>query len=352
MFYFEGLEEVVFSRHEICSEEPDEIIIISGFLGPSPIERLSELPMKATVIGGMYPSGIDARLLNSLNNAKTNNPNLSIYFTKQEIHSTIYIWKKSGKILCALIGSANFSSNGLRTDYRESLADATRDTYVPLESYYKFILDQSSEEPILNKNQEIIDFSTENTELNDSQENTESLEINYSYQIPLNIISLGEKIIPTASGLNWGRARLMSGAHVAAGDAYIRLPKDILKEDSGLIDPFDKEYTTPDGKRKRNSDPIELIWDDGTTMPASLEGSQNFEGRNYPKQLASYSSKQPFLNGERISKKSILGRYLRNRLGVDVDQEITIDTLKKYGRDTVTLSRIEEGIYYADFSVK
>lgn len=347
MLYYEGLEEVIFSKHEFGSEVPDEIVIISGYLGPAPIERLAELPMKATVIGGMYSGGIDQRLLDSLNKAMANNPNLTILYCERDIHSKIYIWKRKGKILYALIGSANFSSNGLRTDYRESLADATRDTYSPLETYYKFICDNSSQTPKIGKKKEVIDFSEFklNKEVSYSDKK-------YSIDIPLYTMVSGVKSIAGSSGLNWGRARLTSNAHVAEGDAYIRLPKEILKHSEGLIKPFDMDYLTPTGKRKRQSDPIELIWDDGTVMAASLEGTQQLDGKTYPKQLASYSSKTPTKDGKRISKKSILGRYLRERLNVGVDDEITMDILEEYGRDTITLSLIEEGVYYADFSVQ
>ena len=67
MLYISGLEDVIFSKHEILADEPDELIIISGFLGPAPVQRLSEFDnIKITVIGGMYRSGIDARLWDSL----------------------------------------------------------------------------------------------------------------------------------------------------------------------------------------------------------------------------------------------------------------------------------------------
>ncbi|KOY81812.1 NgoFVII family restriction endonuclease [Lysinibacillus macroides] len=347
MLYYTGIEEIIFSKHELLPEEPDELIIISGYLGPAPIKRLSELKnMKITVIGGMYSSGIDARLLDSLNRIKESNDSLTIRFAEQEIHSKIYIWKHRGKVLSALIGSANFSSNGLRTDYRESLADATRDTFSPLDLYYQFILEHSSETPTIKANQEIIDFANLKV-----AETKESYNIKHSFDIPLYSEARGVKQVPLSSGLNWGRARLTSNAHVAAGDAYIRLPKEILNSNQSLINPFDPEFTTPDGRRKRNSDPIELIWDDGTIMEASLEGVQKFKDKKYPKQLASFSSKQPFLNGQRISKKSILGRYLRSRLNVEIDDAITMETLENYGRNTITLSLIEDGVYYADFSV-
>lgn len=344
MLFYRNLEEILFNRHEIVSEQPDELVIISGYIGPSPVERLAELPMKTTVIAGMYPFGIDARLWHSLNNSKSENENLTILFSKEEIHSKIYIWKKNGRILNALIGSANFSSNGLRTDYRESLAEATRDTYAPLQEYYEYIIDGSFEEPQINSAQKIINFST-------PQPFLENAEVKYTYNIPLFSESIQKgQFVPEASGLNWGLSRL-NGAHTAEGDAYIRLPKKILEDNQGLIKPFDPTFITPHGRRQRNSDPIELIWDDGFVMPASLEGLQEYGGLNYPKQLASYSSRTPYLDGQRISKKSILGRYLRNRLGVGVDELITMETLENYGRTTITLSLIEEGIYSADFSV-
>ena len=289
----------------------------------------------------MYPTGLDARLWNSLVTIEQSNPNLNLLFTTREIHSKIYIWKKNGKTLSALIGSANFSSNGLRTDYRESLADATRDTFEPLDDYYKFIIENSVSSPMLKKNQQIVDFQPITTVRSDSFQDN----LNHSVNIPL--FDPKKNIAPKSSGLNWG----LSNGHVAPGDAYIRIPKEVIKNNDKLIKPLDPEFTTPEGRRKRNSDPIELIWDDGVIMEASLEGVQTFEDKKYPKQLASYSQKQVFMDGERVSKKSILGRYLRKRLGVGLTEEITMETLRAYGRNTVTLSLVGEGVYYADFSV-
>jgi len=81
MLYYTGLEEIVFSKHELLPEEPDELIIISGYLGPGPVKRLSELKkMKITLIGGMYSSGIDMRLLNSLKEIEKSNPALTIRY--------------------------------------------------------------------------------------------------------------------------------------------------------------------------------------------------------------------------------------------------------------------------------
>lgn len=343
MFYYKGLEEIIFSKHELLSDSPDELIIISGYLGPAPIERLSELPkMQITVIGGMYPSGIDVRLHRSLEKIQEKNQSLTIKYTEQEIHSKIYIWKRNGKILSALIGSANFSSNGLRTDYRESLTDAMDDTFSSLDEYYNFILDHSSEIPIIDRNQKMVNIP--NSELLvDAQKK-------FSAEIPLYSIKGKKETVPPSSGLNWGLARLgKNKSHVAPGDAYIRLPKEIIKTNPSLFKALDPKFSSPVGERKRNSEPIELIWDDGTVMEASLEGSQKYNGKKYPKQLASFSSSRPRSN---ISKKSILGRYIRHRLNVGIDEVIKLSTLEDYGRTTITLSLIEDGVYYADFSVE
>ncbi|MCR8968241.1 hypothetical protein [Streptococcus zalophi] len=53
----------MFSKHKILVESPYELKIIIDFLELALVERLKELlNMKMTVIGGMYPSGINASI--------------------------------------------------------------------------------------------------------------------------------------------------------------------------------------------------------------------------------------------------------------------------------------------------
>ncbi|MBZ8173799.1 NgoFVII family restriction endonuclease [Staphylococcus cohnii] len=341
MIYYTGLEEVIFSKHETLSSEPDELIIISGYIGPSPIKKLKELKdIKITIIGGMNINGVDLRLANTIEKIKNQNSRLNIFFSNKEIHSKIYIWKKKGKTLAALIGLANFSSNGLRTDYRESLADATRDTFVELDRYYNFILKNSSKD--IKKQNIINNIESENKMI-------EKIDVkNYSFTTNIPLYDKKKNLVPPRSGLNWGRAN----ANTSNGDAYIRIPQKVITDNEGLIKPLDPKFVSPAGKRKRNSNPIEIIWDDGYIMEASLEGEQSINGVKYPKQLASYSSKKPTIDGKKISVKSILGRYLRKRMQVELDVEITKDILDEYGRSSITLSLINEGVYYADFSIE
>jgi hypothetical protein len=47
-----------------------------------------------------------------------------------------------------------------------------------------------------------------------------------------------------------------------------------------------------------------------------------------------------------------LGIYIRQRIGIPLGQKVLREDLIKYGRDTISISLIEEGVYFFDFSVK
>ena len=147
--------------------------------------------------------------------------------------------------------------------------------------------------------------------------------------------------VPQKSGLNWG----CSGGHVSLGDAYIRITMDCNRmfpkmfPPKKYVDGIQNENST--GRKNRENDEVELIWDDGTVMVGLLEGQiyNKYDGMIYPKQLST------------SPQKSILGVYLRKRLGVDLNHVITKTDLRKYGRTHIDISLISEGIYYMDFSV-
>ena len=72
-------------------------------------------------------------------------------------------------------------------------------------------------------------------------------------------------------------------------------------------------------------------------MGLSFEGYEDVDG--YFKQLTSFP------------KNNILGRYLRKRLGLRMEEFITFDHLKAYGRTDINIKKIEDGIYSFDFSI-
>ena len=52
MILYEDLSEYVFSRHKY--NDSDELVILSGYVGPEPVKALSQLPLSSRVIYGMY----------------------------------------------------------------------------------------------------------------------------------------------------------------------------------------------------------------------------------------------------------------------------------------------------------
>jgi hypothetical protein len=320
MLFNTNLEEIIFHRHQNILS--DELIILSGYVGPKPIERLNELPINTTVIYGMYgDKGIQERLHSSLIYHQNNINNVNIWYSTIPIHSKCYIWKHNNIIQHALIGSANFSTNGLTTPYREILAETTHDTFYSLNEYILRVLNHSilCTDVILQNNRQQI------------QEN-----VNIISNICNMTLLDRYGNVPSASGLNWGHGQ----GHVTPNDSYIAIRKEHLRNCPTLFPPK-QEFPNlrQNGRLQRHNDIIEIIWDDGYVMEGLLEGNQNENGLIYPKQISS------------SPRKNIMGEYIRHRIGIPSGSFVTIDDLINYGRTDITVSLINEGIYSFDFSV-
>ena len=130
--------------------------------------------------------------------------------------------------------------------------------------------------------------------------------------------------LPTRSGLNWGNAN----AHVNTEDAYIPIRQKNISEHQTIFPIVNQGQAI-----------INVTWDDGQTMICSFEGTQVFNGVTYPKQISSYND------------KSVLGRYLRARIGVTAKAIITDENLNQYGRNHVDITKNDDGTFFFDFSV-
>lgn len=335
MLFYDNLDNIIFHRNELilC----DELVVLSGYVGPHPVHRLKDLPLKAKVIYGMYGSeGIRQSLHSSLLNENRSLDNVDILYSTIPVHAKCYIWKNKGQVVHALIGSANFSTNGLTTPYKEVLAETTADTFSPLNSYLNYVLSRSiaCSDAVVTKNP-----SRPQTTVSEGEEYDPDI-----CKMPLYIIENGREVVPSMSGLNWGMAKL-SGSHVNINDAYIRIGTDLIDLYPNLFPMKQNEPSNLENiprKDHRDNDGIEILWDDGTSMTGLLEGSvprtRNGQKVRYPKQIST------------TPKKSILGKYLRERIGVEEGHPITISDLERYGRKTIDVSLQGEGIYYFDFS--
>lgn len=135
----------------------------------------------------------------------------------------------------------------------------------------------------------------------------------------LELYSVKNGNVQEKGGLNWGFAN----AHVTTQDAYIALTTSFLANYPGFFPP--------------HGSLIEVEWDDGELMTCLLEGTQGPNG-NLPKQISSYAD------------KSVLGSYLRTRLGVAPNHLITMQDLHQYGRDYIDVEYLGGNRYSFDFS--
>lgn len=323
MLFNTNLEEIIFHRHQTVLS--DELVILSGYLGPNPVARLENLPLNSTVIYGMYGDrGIQTRLHNALINTQINVPHVNIYYSNVPIHSKCYIWKNQNIIQHALIGSANFSTNGLTTPYREILAETTYDTFQPLDEYIDRVMTNSI-------------LCTDIQEVRDGSNIIQTPSIQISTQFCKMSLLDRNGNVPEKSGLNW----MFSTGHVSFNDAYIAIRKDYIRQYPNLFPPKQQfPNINHNGRLQRHNDIIEIIWDDGMTMDGLLEGSQEERGLIYPKQISS------------APKKSLMGEYIRYRLGISSGAFVTKEDLLNYGRTDIDVSLLDEGIYYFDFSIQ
>lgn len=343
MLYYENLESVITDR---CFRRgADELIIISGYIGPNPIENIERRifdvenrnDYKVSIIYGMYAASGISRQLHEMLLPLKRPGKVDIVYSRVPVHSKIYIWKERGQIVSALIGSANFSISGVGTPFKETLAETSEDTYVKIDEYYSQIIENCidcSDPSILERARGAVPPSIDDFApiAFDPATNKEEL-YNISWFDP------ETDDVPEYSGINWGQAK-RNGSHVNLNDAYIPIRREVIANKPGL---FPKKRENPSrlnsaGRSSRDNDPIEILWDDGTRMIGLLEGVQTIDGVKYPKQISSSPS------------KAQMGKYLRKRLGIESGEKITKEILENYGRTDIGIALIGEGVYYLDFS--
>lgn len=311
------------------SKEFEELLVISGYISPSIIHEISDNFRKLTVIYGMYGlEGISPNVHNAL--LKLNKKeNIEIFYSTIGTHSKSYFFINKGEVKELMIGSANFSSNGLERDkYQEILFHAEKFNEHEIRSYIDYI----------------IDSSVKCDEVNIENKVKKQKKLNQlTTLMPLYLVNKDTKIkyVPERSGLNWGNQKGYSRKADLPIESYIRISAKHIDEFPLLFPPIPIEKKSNEGKG--NVDPIELIWDDGVVMKCNLSGrGVKREGRVFPKQITSTST--PLGNSE-------LGKYIRERMGLNPRAIITYDNLKQYGRDNIELTYLQEGTYLANFAV-
>lgn len=301
------LQEIIFDKFDNLVF--DEFIVLSGYLGPKPIEELLSLDINTKIIYGLASTGVELVLHNKLLSYLGHS--VDIYVPNLPSHAKIYLWRNEGNTQYILNGSANFSTTGLNSPLREVLNEVNKTSFSEFDNYVETIFQSS------------VTYDT------------------YSWgkkakkTVGRGAIFETGSLFAEKSKINWGHG----SAHTNARDAYIPLTKDDVLSYPDLF----PEKAPLKGLGYADNEPIEIIWDDGETMEGLLEGT-TFENKGslhekrYPNKISSFKNKK------------ILGDYLRKRLGVPQGSYVTKQVFKNYGRDSISISRISEGVYSFDFS--
>ncbi|MDB3997111.1 NgoFVII family restriction endonuclease [Gammaproteobacteria bacterium] len=333
MLYIQNLEELILKRHH--QNNADQLIVLGGFIGPSPVEKIAKEDIKSSIIYGCkakanFNSNFDKKYKEISSSTKS-----EVFYKKSYNHSKIYCWLEKDNIIEIIAGSANFSTNGLNNDFEEVLFDVNKADYSATYQYMVNALKDS--ESCLNY--------IHNELLPDTKlRKIKGLDTVLSYNPPSARLSLrsskGE--FEKRSGLNVGQAKL-SGSHVNINDAYIPLRKEIIEElpelfpNNGVNKKIGTGYGSESKKKKPNA---EFLFDDQEVMEMSFEGKgPEIPTGNVFKQIRSFKP------------NSRLGEYIRGRMNIEDGKPFTNEDFKRYGRDTIDITLLDDGVYYADFSV-
>lgn len=352
----ENLMDSLVSSIDKC----DEVVVISGYSSPDVIDTIAKLGKPTTFYYGMYGAeGITDRQLTSFRSLQATHVALDIQLVyKHRVHTKAYLLLNDGQIVHALVGSANFSSNGLLgVKNSEILVElnaqelAVGSQYlIQLDTYRRDIsaISMSCTDPKVITRAKV---SPKRSMFRKKGVEVFPLTGNPHVAImPFYSIEKGKKIINKGSGINWGLQRGHSKKTSEYKEAYIPVTATLIDNYPLIFPPFPDIRTTTEGKSTRRSDPVTVLWDDGVVMQMIFsgggverptEGSRNPGDpfREYPKQFTSADG-----GGE------VLGKYLRRRMGVAPKDLIKLSDFKKYGRDYVILTYIAPGYYEADFS--
>ncbi len=326
MFYSSSLENLILTRH--LQNSSDELLILSGWTGPSPIIKLSKLPIKTTVIRGIQ-TNISKDLASYI--TITNTTQTDIHIKNIYNHSKIYCWIKNNIPIDILVGSANCSTSGLSSTNGEVLYEAKKQDF---QATYKYLKDA------LNDSVLCTNFTPSQVTYTSSTPSVTNISLDrvLSDNPPKVEICVGtgkNRKMALKSGWNWGHGKGNNAPDVA--EQRIRL--DLIKAIPNLFPNNGININHGLGQAYKNKKPnAEIIFDDGFIMDAIFTQSAKSQGQVFYKAFESYP------------RNNVYGRYVRKRLGLSPNALITDADIQRRGKDTITLELLSPGVYYCDFS--
>lgn len=297
----------------------NKLIIISGYVSHNMaswhMKRINEEslpPVKISLIAGMYPiEGVNVDLHEGLKDLvnfrddRYSSFECKYIYQGAPVHSKVYLWMKDDEPFIAFAGSANYTRNGFGKLQREYVVECD-----PIEAY-AFYQDIESDSIVCNHSEveEYIKFY-KNQKISQVEHDIKHSTLE---KVTLSLLtSRGD--VGHGSGINWGIRR--NGTKREPNQAYISVPVEIAR--SGFF-PLDKTH-------------FSAITDDQKQLILRIEQAND-------KALTT-----PLNN-------SLLGEYLRNRIGVANGAFVTKEDLERYGRTDVTFYKIDDEQFFMDFSI-
>jgi hypothetical protein len=296
----------------------DELLIITGYSSPRivhrQVDRLKSLGLKIKIrvlVGMISLDGIDIKSHQGFVKLceKMGNDFTCRYVRSSAItHSKNYLWQKRGKPYVGFTGSANYSTNAFSGKVIETL---TPDDPKEIAILFARIGKESIE---CTDPQALTIFNVYETPAKTPADYRKSDE---DIDGPQTALLLSQKLslltragqVHERGGLNWQVDRADKDA------AYIPVSTSVQR--SGF-------FPVPGRAFK-------VRCDDGVEMMMVCQGSGG-------KQLTTPQSNQ------------ILGRYLRERMGLESGTKVKLADLKSYGRTDVIFYKKSRSFYYLDFS--
>lgn len=304
----------------------DQLLVVSGYASAlhafDHLQQLNELecPVRVELIVGMTRRGAvnekEHAGFTQLCTAGTDNFQLtcSYVFAGFPVHSKVYVWLKKGKSVVAYLGSVNYTASGFKPKNRETCAEI--DPKLALE-YFHLIERDSCDCLSEQANQLILQFKDIPNQKRHASRRTEIAfrntytDFEDSSTVTLSLLAKDNEI-PKISGINWGQR---SGRN--PNQAYLAIPAKIYRESNFF--PARKEHF--------------FVLTDDNEIFVFARAQDNGKALHTPQD------------------NSLLGRYLRDRLGVESGQFVTKHHLEQYGRTDITFTKVDDKNYLMDFSV-
>lgn len=224
------------------------------------------------------------------------------------IHTKAMLWKgNDGEFDLAYVGSSNLTWHGFR-DYQELMVSA--DPKEVLDAFPEVhLLKDCTDEDIFEHFQMLYQREPEFADIDTTAIGAAATGCP-SVVLPLTQKRDGQ--VHGSSGMNWGQRDRRE-----PNQAYIPVPREIHRDNPDFFPDLKEEFT--------------ILTDDGESFVCVVAQ----QGRKAI---------------QTTHDNSILGRYFRMRLGVPLDGRVEREHLDRYGRDFVTLYKMNDDTYYMDFS--